>query len=334
MKSLRRKIVVFVVMALALAGPLFGQLNTTQQAQVRVLADYLSAGVDLSGPMLAKHGYTPSVDASVWKQWPAFRKIETACLEAENAHPQRGATNLIALLTHDIANRNGAILEEQTLRVYRSKPDRTVLEFKALAPGQPRPELSENVVRAIDTLSQYTERGPLGSPQTILQRDFRLSEAQSYDILRQSGSTAEAMKRAMTFVPEQERIPILQSLYHQVSKSMKRLITNRRLPPCELLISATRDFRILLPVLVLPGPMFRRKPEVPAPAADHPVCCPLTNTRPFSRSIRRAPLVPPYRLGPLPCLALPNDTLPLWRNTIPPCARVQAWQGARWDKSA
>jgi len=78
--------------------------------------------------------------------------------------------------------------------------------------------LSPQAVTALDTLGQYCSRGPVGTPQAILMENFGLSKVQSYQLLRESNATAEAFKRAMTYVPEQERIPTISRLTSRVSQ--------------------------------------------------------------------------------------------------------------------
>ena len=73
-------------------------------------------------------------------------------------------------------------------------------------------------IAAINTLSQYCSSGPVGTPQTILTEDFKLSDAQTYDLLRASNSMADVYKRAFTYVPEQERKPVLSRMTQRVTE--------------------------------------------------------------------------------------------------------------------
>jgi hypothetical protein len=172
--------------------------------------------------MLQKHGYQPTVQADTWRQFPSVRKLETAYIAAENAAPNHGGYRLLALVAQDLARQYEGVRNEPSLQTYLSTPrSSTPIRFKNPVATAATPNLTPSVEAAINTLSQYCERGPGGTPQSILQTHFNLSPETTYHILRESSSNAEAFKRAMTYVPEKERAPLIQSLISQLARSFE-----------------------------------------------------------------------------------------------------------------
>ena len=197
------------------------------------LSEYMLGRVDLARTLLQKHGYQPAVSDQTWRQFPSVRKLETAYSAAEAAAPNRGGEKLLALLASDLAQQYEAVRHESSLAPYLHKADEITspVIFGRVPTQIAIPHLPLSVVAAIDTISQYCSRGPAGTPQSILRNNFGLSEETAYQVLRESSSNAEAFKRAMTFVPEQERIPKLKSLVSQLTPKFEAIAYEPTLQP-------------------------------------------------------------------------------------------------------
>jgi hypothetical protein len=208
-------------------------ISAEDASALSTLSEYMVGRVDLAQTLLRRHGYQPSVIEATWRQFPSVRKLETAYLAAEAAAPNRGGEKLLALLASDLAQEYESVGHERSLTEYLRKADAitTPVRFANRASAAPMPDLSRPVVAAIDTISQYCSRGPAGTPQSILRTHFRLSPDLAYQVLRESTSNAEAFKRAMTFVPEQERAPALKGLISQLAPKFEALRYEPTLKP-------------------------------------------------------------------------------------------------------
>lgn len=192
-------------------------VSAQDASALSTVAEYTFGRVDLAHALLLRHGYQPTVETAVWRQFPSVRKLETAYIAAEKADPGRGGEKLLALLASDLARQYESIRSEPSLQPYLQKRNLTPIRFQNPDALSPRPALPQSVEAAIDTISQYCARGPAGTPQSILRTHFHVSEETAYRLLRESSSNAEALKRAMTYVPEQQRAPLLKGLVSQLA---------------------------------------------------------------------------------------------------------------------
>jgi hypothetical protein len=196
-----------------------GDVSSEHAAALSTLAEYMFGRVDLAHTLLMNHGYTPAMDQVTWRQFPSVRKLETAYIAAEKADPGRGGERLLALLSADLARHYESVRSEPTLQPYLRKSVPVLpLHFANPDHSLPRPNLAKSVEAAIDTISLYCGHGPAGAPQFILRTYFNIQEDTAYRLLRESNSNAEALKRAMTYVPEQERDPLLRKLTSTIAK--------------------------------------------------------------------------------------------------------------------
>jgi hypothetical protein len=241
-------------------------------AALSTLSEYLVGRVDLAHMLLRKHGYQPTVNDTTWHQFPSVRKLETAYMAAETASPGHGGEKLLALLASDLAQQYEGIRAEPALTDYlrRAASITTPVRFANRPAELAMPHLSQPVEAAIDTLSQYCSRGPGGTPQSILKTHFGLSEDTAYQILRQSNSNAEAFKRAMTYVPEQERTGALKSLISHLTPKFETLPHEPSLRPF-IDPPASASPSVFPPTLSGPRPLVpSRGTEIPSATERYP----------------------------------------------------------------
>jgi hypothetical protein len=241
-------------------------VSNEDAAALSTLSEYMVGRVDLAHALLRKHGYRPAIDDSTWHQFPSVRKLETAYVAAETASPNRGGEKLLALLASDLAQQYESLRREPSLAEYLRKAETvtTPVHFGKPSAAVPVADLSQPVVAAIDTISQYCSRGAAGTPQSILRTQFGVSENTAYQILRESSSNAEALKRAMTFVPEQQRIPLLKSLVSRLAPKFEAVRYEPALRP--FLDPPASTSSPSFPIAPLgPRPSIpSRKPEMPS----------------------------------------------------------------------
>ncbi|MFQ5676880.1 MAG: hypothetical protein ACE5G1_13370 [bacterium] len=91
-----------------------------------------------------------------------------------------------------------------------------------------KPELRQ----AISVIADYCySGGPLGSPQTILQKYFGLKQGHAYQVLSESSTHAEAFQRALSYVPEQNRFLTLRRSAEKVAAHYEAARYEKSLKP-------------------------------------------------------------------------------------------------------
>jgi hypothetical protein len=190
------------------------ELPGAEANALRTLSEYLVGSYDAAGKLLKKYDYVPPpAIAQFWHRYPAIKKLEYAYLAAETATPGTGGDKLLALLTQDLAEQYESVRRHKSLSYYAET--KLVIEpppFKNPSPIPDRINLAAKVTTALDALSNYCVRGPLGSPQRVLVKYFNLSESDAYQVLAQSDTYSEAFKRAMNRVSAEQQLNTLKTL--------------------------------------------------------------------------------------------------------------------------
>ena len=190
------------------AGGALGDHGTSAQqrkAAIQTVAEFLSGRTDLSGKLLRKFCYEPSVAPQTWQGFPAIRKLATAYEAAEAANPGVGGDKLLALLSQSLAQQYEAARYERSLSTYlKMRVNRQrCLEFRNVEKRVFLSGLPSEARNAITTIADYSTRGPLGSPQAVirflLRDNAHFTEADADGFLCQSDTVADAMLRVASF---------------------------------------------------------------------------------------------------------------------------------------
>jgi hypothetical protein len=204
-------LLMYVPLVSAVGGSLGDHGTSAQQrkAAMKAVAEFLTGRTDLSGKMLQKFCYEPSIALLTWQGFPAIRKIATAYEAAEAANPGIGGDKLLALLSQSLAQQYEAARYERSLSSYlkmRVNKQRC-LEFRNEEKRVFLSDLPYETRNAITTIADYSTRGPLGSPQSVIRFLLRdnpnYTESDADGFLCQSDTVADAMLRAASFVPAQ-----------------------------------------------------------------------------------------------------------------------------------
>ena len=197
------------VCASVLAQELHSSIDKRDAKALAAISDVLATKDHFVGSWLTEHGYQPS-DLQGWSGFPVVRKLESAYLAAEKAAPMRGGQAMLALLSSDLAKQYESVRFDSILRPYvdaKSAGNVTFASSVSVPPVQWRPP--QKIRAAFNAISAYTEGGAFGGPHIVLQTYFGVPDGATYDILRTSNTTAEAIQRGLAWVPESERKPRL-----------------------------------------------------------------------------------------------------------------------------
>jgi hypothetical protein len=141
-----------------------------------------------------------------WKDFPAFRKLETAYWAAERTG--NGKT-LMKVIISNLAQEFESVKYDPVLAPYISDVVQPI-QFAPLADLNLPSGMEPSFGKQLLAITQYTDARALGGTRGILQHYFNLPETQIYDILRTSGSNLDALSRGIELasIPpsEQERL--------------------------------------------------------------------------------------------------------------------------------
>jgi hypothetical protein len=212
-------LLILILIGSTLAQQLSDTIDTVSQGVIREVSRYF-ADTPVLDAQLSGVGFQPNRQDASWRRTPAVRKIETAYLAAQT-RSQADADRLLSRLA------------KETVRAY--EPARSVQVLTDLAARDtPGPLYFAAVVKVVDPsvwspppaaqeaileISRYADGGSLGGTANLMQVYFGVPDHEAYQILRTSNDSAEAIKRAMTFVPEAERNPRMTRIINDLGQS-------------------------------------------------------------------------------------------------------------------
>ena len=200
-----------LLISVGLAQILHRSITDAEQKATIALAKFIGPTYGgLLDQNLIGMGFTPPSTAAAWGDFPVVRRIETAYLAAE-AFQKGGGADMLRGLTNAFAQKYESVNSEPALASFMSPPgtEKRNVGFGSIPADTIawKPDLATE--RAITALSDYCEGGGVGGASGVLRDYLYLQSHQVYDILRSSGTTAEAIARGLSFVPENERKPRL-----------------------------------------------------------------------------------------------------------------------------
>lgn len=149
-------------------------------------------------------GFEPALGGPNFARLPSLAKLHVAYRCAEQ-HERGNGKRFIEAMAARMADEHGLDALPVELHGFVPKEPPAVVQFAKLTRLADAAPLNPEINKALFKIGEFAEGGALGGPQGILKHYFGLSDAVVEDLLVRSGTTAEAIKRAATYVPEQQR---------------------------------------------------------------------------------------------------------------------------------
>jgi hypothetical protein len=212
-------LLILILIGSGLAQELSDTIGSVSQGVIREVSRYFA-----DTPMLDAHwagiGFQPNGQDANWRRMPAVRKIEAAYLAAQSLS-QADADRLLSRLAKQTITAYEPARSVPVIAELAARDTPGPLHFAALAkPVDPAawspPPLAQ---KAILEISRYADGGSLGGTANLMQFYLEVPEREAYQILRTSNDSAEAIKRAMTYVPEAERKPRMTRIIDDLAQS-------------------------------------------------------------------------------------------------------------------
>jgi hypothetical protein len=178
------------------------------------IASYEAASEDVLTPAFKDLGYSPK-SPSLWKSFPAIRKLGEFYAAAEAGAPGDG-DRALAAVSDKLSRRFDSLRNNLTLSDFLkgrdlTRPFKFVQDAKLTVTSVP-----PQTRTVIQSLSSYVERGRLGGPYSIMVKNFGLESGRAFSILATSDSAGEALLRAIGEVPADRQVEALKSLVADV----------------------------------------------------------------------------------------------------------------------
>jgi hypothetical protein len=214
--GLMRVLLASILCILAFATAAVPQsINSQHHAALQAIADHLShITVDKTTPVLQSVGFDPAT-VNGWKAMPALRKLETAYLAAEAKNPGRGGSQLLAIMSQHLAQEYEGAKHHPKLQPYLSVQAPQQIGFATPVMKRPPPKTA----RSILVLTDYLDGNAMGGSLGIIRDYLQLPPDQAAEILRTSATDAQAIIRAINYVPEAERKPRLEALVYDLDRT-------------------------------------------------------------------------------------------------------------------
>jgi len=123
---------------------------------------------------------------------------------------------LLSVLAQDLANDYESVSDPHSILstyIHRNVPKETRFRFSQLTGTKSLAwKADSSTVRCINELGKYFDGGALGGAQGVLLNYLRLPESTAFEILRTSETNTQALKLALSYVPERERKERLSSV--------------------------------------------------------------------------------------------------------------------------
>lgn len=203
---------------------LFGQvlspsISEPQANALRSVARLLAETPDRLDAKLEHVDFPMASVPDGWHGYPVVRKLEFAYLAAEKAKVG-GGTQMLAALAQSLRKDYDSANYEMALKPLFNLPPVKTIKFRMTdLPPPAKFSLEPPKQRAIAAISKYTEGGAIGGPQVVLEHYFDLPPQTSYDILRRSNTSAEAITLGLSYVPERERMPRMQRIVARIDRA-------------------------------------------------------------------------------------------------------------------
>ncbi len=212
-------LLILVLIGSGLAQQLSDTIDPVAQDVIREVSRYF-ADTPVLDAHLAGIGFQPNRQDASWRRMPAVRKIETAYLAAQSLS-QGDADRLLSRLAKQTVTAYESARSVPTIVELSAHDTPDPLRFAAIAkPLDPAvwspPPLAQ---KAILEISRYVDGGSLGGTANLMQFYLQVPGRDAYQILRTSRDSAEAIKRAMTYVPEAERKPRMTRIIDDLAQS-------------------------------------------------------------------------------------------------------------------